>query len=197
MGVYSLSKSGISNWSKYSNVAANNGQTSDFELISSQFLTSSVSSVSFTNLQNYSQYKHLQLRVTARSDAAPEIRDMYIRINGDGGSNYSWHEVYGFNGSMGAYGVGSQTSAYAGSIAGSTAAANLFGPIVIDIVDFASTSKNKTIKSLSGVPHSGATNVIALASGAWLSTSAITSIQLYPSGGNLITCSRFSLYGVK
>jgi len=197
MGVYSLSKSGINNWSKYSNVAANNGQTSDFELIGSQFLTANAASVTFANLQNYSQYKHLQIRLTARTSQAVPDSNISLTFNGDGGSNYWTHLLYG-NGSsaLSSANVSAQTTLTIAEAPGANGTTYAFGAATIDLLDPFSTSKNKTIKSLTGMAQ--ASNYIVLRSGAWTSTTAVSSITLSGYGGSsLISGSRFSLYGVK
>jgi hypothetical protein len=49
-----------------------------------------------------------------------------------------------------------------------------------------------------GAMTSSAVNEIRLVSGVWLNTSAVSSISLVVGGGsNIVTGSRFSLYGIK
>lgn len=185
MGVYSLSKSGINNWSKFSNVAAGNGQTSDMELISSQFITSSVTSVTFANLQNYNQYKHLQIRFVAVNS----VDVCRIRLNGDAGTNYSVHYLRG-NGSTAASANTPSTNQF--QLSSILASNNTYASIV-DLLDPFSTTKNKTAKTLTADSNQG----IELISGAWYSTAAVTSIEISAFSGTINSTSRFSLYGVK
>jgi hypothetical protein len=78
----------------------------------------------------------------------------------------------------------------------SSSTASAFGAIVTDIFDPFETSKNKTVKAFAGM--NAAWSSIELRSGAWLSTTAVSSIVLKPLvGSNLVTGSRFSLYGIK
>lgn len=195
MGVYSLSKSGINNWSKFSNVAANNGQTSDFELIGSQFLISSVASVSFTNLQNYSQYKHLQIRYNFRDSRSAIYGEAVAQINGDTGTNYSRHSLRGGGSSVISQATSGANVFYI-SGTGDTAPAGAFSGGIMDILDFSSTVKNKALRSLEGRAVSGDSEVL-LRSAMWVSTSAITSMIFTANGANFLAGSRFSLYGVK
>jgi hypothetical protein len=67
---------------------------------------------------------------------------------------------------------------------------------VCDILDPFSTTKNTTIRSLSGHPV-GTSTRIALYSGAWNNTASITSITLLAEGTNYAATTRLSLYGIK
>jgi hypothetical protein len=77
------------------------------------------------------------------------------------------------------------------------ALSNLFAGYVIDILDYANTNKNKTIRSLAGSDANGS-GTIWFGSIAWLSTSAITSLSFnIESGSNFTQYSSFALYGIK
>ena len=73
-----------------------------------------------------------------------------------------------------------------------------FGAAIIDILDYASTSKNKTVRVLTGFDQNGSGN-ICLASGLWFRSSpaAITSISLAGNSRNYLQYSQFALYAVK
>lgn len=167
-----------------------------YELITTEILGSAQSSITFSNLGDYSStYKHLQLRIASRSGRAAENDPIFLRFNSDSGSNYSYHEMGPSGGGVYSAAGTSQTSvARAGSSAGSTAAANAFGASVIDILDPYSTTKNTTTRTLMGVGG----NTILLTSGAWYNTASITTITLTTfSATDFVTGSRFSLYGIK
>jgi hypothetical protein len=66
----------------------------------------------------------------------------------------------------------------------------------MDVLDFSATTKNKTIRTLSGSAASSQP-VIQLTSGFQNSTSAITSITILGRDGQVAQNSRFSLYGIK
>jgi hypothetical protein len=85
----------------------------------------------------------------------------------------------------------------AGAITGSTATANVFAVTVLDLLDYTSTSKYKTVRNLAGYDSNGFGS-IALNSGLWMNTVAVTSISISPRVGTLFNAnSRFSLYGIK
>lgn len=165
-----------------------------FDLISTTILGSSAASVTFDVTGLGSTYKHLQIRATARNSESSEA-SVYARVNSDSGNNYSWHGLYGDGSGVGSFGYSSSWSQMGlARIIGSSYASNSFSGIVMDFLDPFSTSKNKTVRALSG---STGYNAIRLQSGAWLSTSATTSITFTLETGNFVTGSRFSLYGLK
>ena len=193
MGVVKLSTAGILDYSKTSNFLSGNAPVSfgAFDLLETTTLTTSASSVTFSGLGAYSDYKHLQIRSVARVDVSGTTCAM--RFNSDSGSNYARHYLIG-SGSVSSGGQTSQDQSNTLFAAGSSQAANIFGVSVVDILDFASTNKNTTVRSL--VTNSDGT--IILFSGLWNDTAAITSIEIkQQTTGNFVSGSRFSIYGTK
>ena len=177
-------------------LAASGVSAGSFDLLETQVLGSSTSSVTFSSLSTYaSTYQHLQLRYTARSDRANTLDAMIIQVNGDTGTNYKTHQLVG-NGSSASSGAESYANGWEFMyVPGNNASSGVFGAGVVDILDPFETTKNKTKRSLSGVLSD---TYIQLSSGVWLNTAAITSItfdQRY--GSNFVSGSRFSLYGIK
>lgn len=144
-------------------------------------------------------YKHLQLRCLARSATAAQTDGLRIRFNGDSGTNYARHVLYG-EGS-----VASASAAASGNLLGVTditaasATASAFGVAVLDILDYTNTNKNKTTRTLGGGDTNSASfGQIDLFTGLWINTNAITSMTLFTnSNANIVQYSRFSLYGIK
>jgi hypothetical protein len=174
------------------------GIGSDYELIESYILGTSVSEITFSNLANYaSVYEHLQIRGTIRTTNAQAFGSLSLRLNGDTGSNYIVHELFAATTTSSSRTSGTTTSML--DIAQGTGAnndSNAFGGFVIDLLDVYSTSKNKTARSLTG--RSVTTNPrISLFSGLWVNTASVTSLTLLPNGGNILTGSRLTLYGIK
>jgi hypothetical protein len=165
-----------------------------FELLETQVLTSAAASVTFSSLSTYSaEYQHLQIRMVCRSARGSEDY-LQMRFNGDTGSNYSNHYLEGNGSSVGSSGSANQTQMYQGVSASSNLAANIFASFVIDILDPFETTKFTTSRTLGGF----ATRSIGLNSGNWRNTDALTSITLrHQVGDNLVTGSRFSLYGIR
>jgi hypothetical protein len=161
-------------------------------------ISSPTASVTFSNLGDFATtYKHLQIRIVAKdSFTGGGAGDFYLTFNG-ASSNFRDHYLVGqgiSNVVSGSYGY---TSVIAqGDIMSSSAGnANRFGAYVIDILDYASTTKNKTTRTFLGYLADGRQSV-SLSSGAWFSTSAITSFNLR-SNANIVSGSRFSLYGIR
>jgi hypothetical protein len=80
-----------------------------------------------------------------------------------------------------------------------TAASNVFGAVIIDILDYKDTNKYKTVRGNSGFDTNNASTgaVVRLNSGLWLNTSAITSIKGIMNSGNIAQHSQFALYGIR
>jgi hypothetical protein len=80
-------------------------------------------------------------------------------------------------------------------------AANIFGAGIIDIFDYSSTTKNKTIRAFTGTDFNTASTTaeVGLFSSVWLNSgSGVSTIRFYfPTGGNFATGSTFALYGIK
>ena len=164
----------------------------DYELVTTTILSGSQATINF-NTSALSAYKHLQIRLTGRTTrAVSEDGAVSLQLNSDTGANYRSHFLVG---------TGSTTVSYdssiieLGSFSGNSAGASQFTAQVIDLLDFGSTSKNKTLRILSG--NAGSFNSIRLHSGLWISTAAVTSIDLKATVGSWATGSRFSLYGLK
>jgi len=159
------------------------------------------SSITFTNIPN--TYAHLQIRALIRTDRSNYATDnMKLQFNSaTANSNYTNHSLYGTNGSAGtSQNVQSTPTAWVSvCAAGSLANSNVFGTAVIDILDYANTNKNKTIRGLGGVDNNGDIySQVDFGSGLYNSTSAITRIDIQPwIGPNFVQYSQFALYGVK
>lgn len=161
-------------------------------------------SITFTGIPT--GYKHLQLRGIAQDNRTTYNQSSFgFRFNGDSGSNYSYHFLQASWGAgattVDSMGSGSQNQAFSVGSITSSVSANHFGGFVIDILDYANVSKNKTIRGFSGVdanPAAGYRPIPRLGSGTWYSTSAINSMTIYSEFGTAFNqYSQFSLFGVK
>lgn len=143
-------------------------------------------------------YKHLQIRYIAKDNRSSTYADdLMFRFNSDSNTgNYNSHRLYG-------YGSGTpsadRVTGFAGVLGAFIAAsdANIGGGI-LDILDYTSTSKYKTSRSIGGIDNNGSGQV-GLVSGLWLnSADAITNIKIYPLNGSAFSeHSHFALYGIK
>jgi hypothetical protein len=168
--------------------------TGSFESIATATVGAGSSNfVEFTSIP--STYTHLQIRGVSRSTDSSQF---FCQFNGDTGTNYTFHTV-GANGStMEPYGVVSQTSLQIGKSNYFASTTTMLGAGICDIFDYKNTNKYKTVKVLAGSDTNGTANQnVALMSGVWLSTSAITSIKIFPSSPPFTQYSSFALYGIK
>jgi hypothetical protein len=141
-----------------------------------------------------STYTHLQIRGITRNANADD--STIVRLNSDSGSNYARHFLRG-NGTSATGAASSSVSAMEApftAYSGTTASA--FTGVVIDILDYANTNKNTTIRTIGGVDLNGS-GAVNVTSGLWMNTAAVTSILIAPGSGNLVEYSQFALYGIK
>jgi hypothetical protein len=150
-----------------------------------------VSTITFSSIPD--TYKHLQLRFNVWSNDNSIVG---MRFNSDTGSNYSFHFLRGGGSSSLAEGYANSTriDLHAGQTIYSNNSTMSVG--VVDIPDYASSTKNKTSRTLWGKNNNGS-GVILLGSGLWRNTAAITSITLYLDTGTYTSPASISLYGIK
>ena len=174
-----------------------------FDSIATVTATGSESLLSFTSISG--TYKSLQIRgITKDTDTTlygPTSAYVSLRFNSTA-SGYMNHSLYGNGSSAVAYAGTTSNSIMElpGTYMSSNATyANMFATFIIDIHDYASTTKNKTVRMIAGndANGNGTTNaVVSLNSGLWNNTAAITSIGLYSAAGNFAAGSTFALYGI-
>ena len=149
------------------------------------------STITFSSIP--STYKHLQIRAIAKSAGA--FTQGRVKVNSDTSSVYTLHQLTG-NGST------ATSNGYANEAGPVTIpirmpdTANIFGVIVMDILDYQNTSKFKTIRTLGGADLNGSGSMI-LSSNLFRSTSAISQLDFDGNGENFAQYSQFALYGIK
>ena len=155
------------------------------------------STASFTSIP--STYKHLQIRAIQREVNNTGGDYPYIRFNSDTGTNYVYHRLTG-NGttaSAGWPGSADTLMRYGYNLADANYAANVYSGVIIDILDYQNTNKYKTMRALDGTNDNTSLTYLNFESGLWMSTSAITRIDISPFSGNWDTYTTFALYGIK
>jgi hypothetical protein len=140
-------------------------------------------------------FKHLQLRCLARGSTGTLDAQSVMRLNGDSGTNYSYHRIYGSGSSAGSDGAANTTAAMAGINSGASSLANTFAVGIVDILDYANTDKYKTVRTLTGYDQNGQ-GAVYLWSNSWRSESAVSSITITATA-NFSQYSSFALYGIK
>ena len=170
--------------------------TNSYESISTVTVGSGgQSSVTFSSIP--STYKHLQVRALLKSNTT-SVAYVDYTFNGVGGSSYSSHYLFGNGSTAGANaGNGSSASSMYLNEFPTTSNSNIFGAFILDILDYADTTKNKTTRAIGGNDKNGS-GVVALSSGLFMSTNAISSITFTPqSSAGVGQYSSFALYGIK
>jgi hypothetical protein len=153
------------------------------------------STISFTSIP--STYQHLQLRYICR-DARTAYNDSPVDLifNGSSATAYSKHFLQGYGSGVNAGAETSQTYMRLEG-AGNNTLPSAFGAGITDILDYTSTTKNKTVRQLFGVDKNG-DGIVRLVSGLWYASPvAITSITLTPFSSPFAEYSSFALYGIK
>lgn len=141
-----------------------------------------------------STYASLQIRFNAWTN---NYDSLYMRFNGNTGANYAYHRVRG-GGVTPTTENGINQTGISLTTGQTLSQGNdvLFGG-VIDVHDYASSTKNTTIRAITG-KDLNTSGIIAIGSGLWNSTSTVTSITFYVDGGGQFQSpSVFSLYGIK
>jgi hypothetical protein len=174
-----------------------------FDLIETASISSSVSSVTFSNLDSYaSSYKHLRVVAHTLDSAISNNTWMNIRFNGDQNNNYYYSNIR--------FSTAGGNSASATAVSDANRAAlsatnnnpsggdSSYGIVTVaTIADYSSTNKQKSLISW-GSQYQATEWASGLWSGVWRSTAAINSVTIFPDGGiNYTANSRIYLYGIK
>jgi hypothetical protein len=182
-------------------MAGGAGAAGSFDSIATATVSGSSNTITFSSIPG--TYKHLQLRILARGTATGGSADpliLFVRANSDTGTNYANHRLVGNGATVAVGGSASQTRMTPAVYADSGYPANVYGAIILDILDYSSTTKNKTLRTISGVENNSGTasSQLNLRSDLWISTAAITTLTIENNGGdNFNSNSTFSLYGIK
>ena len=193
--IKSAQQSSIQNDIKYRSMSAGNVPSNEYLIQTTVVGATPAASIEFDVSDYAGIYRHLKIIGMARTNRADVGDLVLVRFNSDTATNYSDHFLRG-NGSSPTSGArASSNSARFRRIAGGNDTANVFGAFVIDLLDPFETTKYPTIRVLGGSP-AATYSEIALSSGSWRNTAAITTIDLIGENGSFVSGSRFSLYGV-
>jgi hypothetical protein len=156
---------------------------STYDRIAAHTIPSGTASYTFTSIP--STYTDLVLIGTGTSSTWQNVR---FRFNSDSGSNYSNTVVYG-DGSSALSARNTSSTALIFATLSNTVQSNF----ITHIMNYSNTTTNKTV-----IQRGNDTSLLARADvGLWRNTSAISSIELFTTSGNLNTGSTFTLYGIK
>lgn len=192
MAIRQLSSASISTGTKSSKFWNQTTTLDPFESIATVTVGSGgQSQIDFTSIPQ--GYKHLQLRADYTCSASPgTLRFALGNGSIDTGANFTHHQLSG---------SGSSGSAW-NSVGGNYSYLLLESQqtyhwgVVMDIPDYSSTVKNKTVLTFTGGNNNGS-GYVGYASTLWKSTSGITNLRLYTQSGNFEQYSKFALYGIR
>jgi len=148
--------------------------------------TGSSGTITFSSIP--STYTDLVLVVNAASVSG--TYNALVRFNGDTNTNYSRTSLTWDGGAVRSARNSSQTfivSTVDGIVAPTTPS-----PKIVHFMNYSNSTTFKYLLERDGNASYGTATVIGL----WRSTSAVTSIDYFISGGNFTTTSTFSLYGI-
>lgn len=173
-----------------------------YESIATASGTGSAATITFSSIP--STYKHLQIRFIAKdTENLGSANTNPLSLTANSITSYVYHRLLGDGTSASADWSGGASSvlSYNNAIPTSfSTQSDILGVGIIDILDYSSTTKNKTVRAFLGCNANSTSTVykIQFNSGLILSTAAISSLTLgTQAGGNLTTTSRFALYGIK
>jgi hypothetical protein len=176
------------------------GPVGSYDALATATVSSATTSVVFAGIP--SGYKHLQVRGLIRSDKSADTNaDLYLYLNGDTAtSSYTRHYLRGNGTAASSLGFAASAFPVAGEAPAASSPTNAFGATIIDILDYASTSKFKNVRTLHGDEQSSGTtqNNVYLTSSSWLNTNSVTTLTFaLQASTNFVVNSTFALYGVR
>jgi hypothetical protein len=191
--------SSFKNLTKYNDFLTSNSayKPPAYESIASATGTGSSGTITFSSISG--TYTSLQIRVTVRdTNASTGFGTLTLRLNNDSGTNYTRHNILCLDpGVDPAQSAISQNAFRIDCIPNANNAANVVGAAIYDIDDYASTTRNKTIRAFSGGNLNGSgSSVVNITSGLWLNTAAITRID-FLAQASFSTQTTISLYGIR
>ena len=155
--------------------------------------TGGSSTITFSSIP--STYKHLQVRGLIKASAIDNGTPR-VWFNGVTSALYTNHTVYSNHETIGIENGNDLESIY---MALATQRTDTFAPFILDIYDYASTSKGKTVQYITGFTNNTTTGArVTFGSGAFRSNDAITSITFtVQQAANFDSATQMSLYGIK
>ena len=170
----------------------------DFESIATFNIASNTATITFSSIP--STYQHLQVRILSRCTRGAVNGNLNIQLNSDTGTNYVYHELSGDGATVTATQATAQSAPSISRSPGTTTSADVFAGTIIDIHDYVSTTKNKTLRSFYGFDNNSSSVVgnVGMRSVLWLNTNAINTLTFTSASSSSFTSgSVFALYGIK
>lgn len=159
-----------------------------YEAIATNTLASNTASVTFSSIPS----TYTDLVLVCNLGGSTDGEAVTCRLNSDSGSNYSYIAVRGNGTSASSERATTQTQARISVGAG--VSVNAYEMVVTtQFNNYSNSTTHKTFMSRANRASNGTEASLAL----WRNTSAITTILVFLTGGNLVSGSTFTLYGIK
>lgn len=203
MAITKMSNSGIATGgsTKYDDMLAGNPayDPAAFFLIQRVAGDGSATTITFSSIPQ--TYTSLQIRSLSRNlSGGSGNANLNLRFNSDSGTNYTRHYLRGNGSTVDSYGdINASVAIAQDADLNWSASSVLKAASIIDIQDYNSTSKYKTMRCFAGenVNDVGYGVAVAVSSSLWLNTAAISTITIQSSGGSAFdSTSTFALYGM-
>lgn len=169
---------------------------STYTPITAQTLTTATTTVTFSSIP--STFTDLVL-VVSNLTTTNNSSNLYGRVgNGsaDSGTNYSYTILKGSTTTVAS--STRQTNSNVLNLGGYDIGTTNTVPSmsITNFMNYSSTATNKTVLSRFSIVNGGSSEINTMVQ-LWRSTAAINYIQVYTNGGNLLTGTTLSLYGIK
>lgn len=161
------------------------------QLIQHQELASAQSSITFNSIPQI--YTDLYLVISVRNSSTTSAVTR-MQFNNDTGSNYYSRLVYG-NGSSATTYAETSASFYLGDHPQSTWTSDTFGSTALTIQSYAEAVA-KSVSCETVAENNATTSWQQLSTHLWSNTSAITTLKVFPLGGNFAAYSSATLWGI-
>jgi hypothetical protein len=179
---------------------ATGSKQSSYESIATVTAAGGEASLTFSSIPG--TYKHLQIRGWNKAaSTSGSYVNAEMTFNSDTGNNYTYHLLRAGGTSVSSSG-GLNTGGSKPNLLGyanDPAYTNAVGVSIVDIIDYASTSKYKTVRTITALNNDSTLTLLDLYSNLWLNTNAITTITITQQGGysGFFAGATFALYGIK
>jgi len=166
---------------------------STYQLISSNVLTSSAASVTFSSIP--ATFTDLAVRVSLRSDRANTQDDVRITFNSTT-TNYSYTYMRGNGSAVTTSFSTSDPWTWFGNIDAANAASNTFANGELYIPSY-TVSQSKPASAIMAMEDNATASFMTANANLWRNNAAISSITFALGFGSFVSGSSFYLYGIK
>lgn len=175
------------------------GPSGGFEAIATVTAAGGETSLSFSSIPQ--NFVALQIRGIYRDNwGSASAVTMAVTFNSDTGRNYASHLLRGDGELATAAGYAGQNQIALWDFGiDNTVASGTFAAGIVDIHDYASTSKATTLRCFAGSNDNSTSSNrrVTLSSGLWTPTTAVSSVQLKSVYTSFAAGTTFALYGIK